>query len=85
MTMHLRMSIRYTLKNLGKDYRGLLGEHITYGARGLVSLHGLLACIIREVVCYYIRFQDATTINTSLDKLRDALETLKVVEEQVGE
>lgn len=80
--MHLGMSIRYSLKNPDKDYRGILGEHVTYGARGLVSLHGLLACIIKEVVCYYIRFQDAATINASLDKLRAALETLKVVEER---
>ncbi|HUT15046.1 MAG TPA: hypothetical protein VMY98_02240 [Anaerolineae bacterium] len=81
--MHLGMSIRYTLKNPGKDYRGFLGEHITYGARGPVSLHGLLACLITEIVHYYIRFQDAATINASLDKLRAALETLKVVEEHV--
>ncbi|HUT15277.1 MAG TPA: hypothetical protein VMY98_03435 [Anaerolineae bacterium] len=81
--MHLGMSIQYTLKNRDKDYVGLTGEHIAYGARKPVSLHCLLTCLIMEIVGYYIRFQDAATINASLDKLRAALETLKVVEEHI--
>ena len=81
--MHLGMSIRYTLKNRDKDYRGITGEQASYCSKEAAPFEDLAVTLVCKTLGYYMLFQDTATLNTSLDKLRAALETLKVVEEHI--
>ena len=78
----LSMSIQYTYKDPPKGYVGLCGEHVTYARDKLVPFHFMVRQVIEDMMCYYIRFQDAATLNESLAACRDWLAKIEIVETQ---
>jgi len=79
--MYLSISTRYTLKDRPDGYLGLTGENISYGKDQHVPFEHLAYSVIRDILGYYIMFDDSAALNASLDKLREGIADLCVIEE----
>ena len=78
--MHLSISARFTLKDLG-DYRGLTGDSLSIGKKEPVSFADIARVLLIHILNYYVIFADADTLNAELDALRTSLATWKVEED----
>ena len=73
----LRMTVRYSLKDMPPDYRGLVGENWTYGDKpGSFSM--MVRSVMTQMGEFYTFFTDPDTMNAELDKLREWLATVEV-------
>ena len=79
--MYLSISAHYTLKDRPKGYRGLAGEHISYSKDNSSSFEHLAYAVVRDILGYYIMFEDADVLNASLNRLREGLSDLCVVQD----
>jgi len=79
--MYLSISTRYTLKDRPDGYLGLTGEDISYGKHKYVPFEHLAYAVIRDILGYYIMLEDSAALNAALDKLREGIAGLCVIEE----
>ena len=77
----LQMSVRYVLKDMPEDYRGLVGENWTYGIKP-AKFSSMCRSVIGQVVAFYNLFTDMEEMNAELDKLREWLAGTVVKEER---
>ena len=78
--MRLSMSVQYTLKDKLDGYRGLTHESITYGKERPVGFPHLMALVMKDVLEWYMRFEDMDTLNQELDSFRALIEKLRIEE-----
>ena len=77
----LQMSVRYALKDMPENYRGLVGENWTYGIKP-AKLSSMCRSVIGQVVAFYNLFTDVEEMNAELDKLREWLAGVGVTEKR---
>jgi len=73
----LQMSVRYSLKDMPPEHRGLVGENWTYGMKP-ASFSDMVRGVVTQIGEFYTFFTDADTMNAELDKLREWLATVEV-------
>ena len=81
--MHLSLSAQWTLKDRPEKYRGVTSERISYGSDTKLPFSLMASYVLFDMLHYYIRFDDADTLNEGLDILRERLAEVKVIEEQI--
>ena len=77
----LQMSVRYALKDMPEDYRGLVAENWTYGIKP-AKFSSMCKSVIGQVAAFYNLFTDMEEMNAELDKLREWLAGTVVKEER---
>jgi len=80
--MRFSASVRLTLKDRPKDYRGITSESYTLGEHGPLGLASMMVAFLSVASEMYSIFCAADELNQELDDLRTALEGIKFEPEQ---
>jgi hypothetical protein len=83
--MHLSISVRFTLKQTSKEYRGPVSEHVTWARKGALSLFAMARQVLAEILDWYAIYAEAIDMAQERDKLVEWLQGIHFVEPEKGE
>jgi hypothetical protein len=80
--MRLCVYVKFTLRDVPADFRGVHSESFTLGKKKVVSFFQVSIFFIKKTLEYYALFTDAKVLNVAVDRLRRALAQVHVEEKR---
>lgn len=79
--MRVSASVRFTLKDYPKGYRGEIGATYVIGKDNPITFSNMVVAFMRAATDHYWGICDIDEMNAELDLLRDRLSHIRFIEE----